>query len=137
MRRILVLRAPFCNAERAPEPAPEAGPSVKTKRRLAYPLLHDPEVQASITGAVPVHDRSPHLRAYGSPASSEVNSPRYQRIRSSSLRGPIGAALVGAGSGCHAFLSPLLEQRYLLLGPRAVAGHATVCQSVRDRTCVR
>jgi hypothetical protein len=91
------------------EPIPPVDPEdnqPQNQRRSAYPLLHESEVQASITGAVLVHDRSPHLRASGSPASSEVNSPRYQRIRSSSLRGPIGAALVEAGSGCHAFLSP-------------------------------
>lgn len=42
-------------------------------RRLAYPLQHESEVQASVTGAVLVHDRSPHLRVSGSPSSCEVN----------------------------------------------------------------
>jgi hypothetical protein len=45
----------------------------ENERRLAYPLQHESEVQASITGAVLVHDRSPHLRVSGSPSSCEVN----------------------------------------------------------------
>ena len=47
----------------------------ENQRRLAYPLQHESEVQASITGAVLVHDRSPHLRVSGLPSSCEVNWP--------------------------------------------------------------
>jgi hypothetical protein len=51
----------------------------ENQRRLAYPLQHESEVQASITGAVLVHDRSPHLRVSDSPSSCEVNWPASRR----------------------------------------------------------
>jgi hypothetical protein len=55
----------------------------ENERRLAYPLQHESEVQASITGAVLVHDRSPHLRAFGSPSLCEVNGRLHARLNSS------------------------------------------------------
>jgi hypothetical protein len=51
----------------------------ENQRRLAYPLQHESEVQASITGAVLVHDRSPNLRVSDSPSSCEVNWPASRR----------------------------------------------------------